>query len=654
MNITRSGNTFATLNRRARIYWFIVVMLGAITAVAAAPSLRGQEPVKVIILAAIAVAVAGFKIRLPGIPGTLSLNYVIILVALLTCNLGTGMLVALAGTLGQCLIHAKDKPRWFQVLFSVSGIALPVLAANTALHARVVEQADPTGCVSLLAAALAYFLINTISVAGIISLSTATNFFQVWTTSYLWTSPQYLVGGAIAWVVNFFDHRFGFAAVLIAFPPLYLLYRSYTTYLGRIQEHQDHLAEMAALHLRTIETLALAIDAKDDTTAAHLRRVQIYASEIGKELKLPPLELQALNAAALLHDVGKLAVPEYIISKPGRLTPEEFEKMKVHPVVGAEILARVNFPYPVVPIVRSHHEKFDGTGYPDGLAGNQIPIGARILSAVDCLDALASDRQYRQALPLDEAMAIVAEQSGKAFDPQVIAVLLKKHRELEQLAKAQAGEEVKLSTNVRVERGLAPATGFAAPSDYETSDLNQESGFGRSIDSARQEIQLLTELMTDLGNSLSLDDTLALLASRLQAAVAHDAIALYLINGDKLIPRFVQGESSRLFSSLEIPIGQGLSGWVAENNKPIVNANPVVETGYLHDATRVTSLRSAIAIPLHSEDRMVAVLTLYSLRREAFNADHNRVLLAIAPKTAHAIKNALSFERALNEPIHTR
>ena len=120
----------------------------------------------------------------------------------------------------------------------------------------------------------------------------------------------------------------------------------------------------------------------------------------------------------MLHDIGKLAVPEHIISKPGKLTPEEFEKMKIHPIVGAEILEQVDFPYPVVPIVRAHHEKWDGSGYPDGLAGEDIPIGARILAAVDCLDALASDRQYRKALPLDEAMAKVVAEAGKSFDPR--------------------------------------------------------------------------------------------------------------------------------------------------------------------------------------------------------------------------------------------
>jgi putative nucleotidyltransferase with HDIG domain len=234
---------------------------------------------------------------------------------------------------------------------------------------------------------------------------------------------------------------------------------------------------MAALHLRTIETLALAIDAKDETTAAHLRRVQIYAAGIGKELELSQPEMQALNAAALLHDVGKLAVPEYIIFKPGKLTLEEFEKMKVHPVVGAEILERVNFPYPVVPIVRSHHEKYDGARYPEGLVGDQIPIGARILSVVDCLDALASDRQYRQALPLDEAMEIVTREAGKAFDPNIVATVQRMYRELEKEAKSQTADRAKLSTHVKITRGLAPATGLAIADAQLVSEPVQENDF---------------------------------------------------------------------------------------------------------------------------------------------------------------------------------
>ena len=190
-----------------------------------------------------------------------------------------------------------------------------------------------------------------------------------------------------------------------------------------MEQEKAHAESMASLHLRTIEALATAIEAKDECTGDHLRRVQVYSLELAKHLGLSSDEVNALQAASILHDIGKLAVPDYIISKPGKLTPDEFDKMKVHTVVGAEILEQVAFPYPVAPIVRSHHEKWDGSGYPDGLKAEDIPIGARILSAVDCLDALASDRQYRRALPLDEAMDYVAGLSGRSFDPQVVEIL---------------------------------------------------------------------------------------------------------------------------------------------------------------------------------------------------------------------------------------
>src|SRR3989475_11181827 len=188
---------------------------------------------------------------------------------------------------------------------------------------------------------------------------------------------------------------------------------------------------MADLHMRTIEALALAIEAKDQTTHVPLQRVRVYGVEVAKELKVDREGMEALQAAALLHDIGKLAIPEHIISKPGRLTPEEFEKMKIHPLVGAEILERVRFPYPVVPIVRAHHEKWNGSGYPLGLKYEEIPMGARILSAVDFLDAMASDRPYRRALPMHEVFQRLAAESGQSFDPQVVEVLEKRHRQFE-------------------------------------------------------------------------------------------------------------------------------------------------------------------------------------------------------------------------------
>ncbi len=252
------------------------------------------------------------------------------------------------------------------------------------------------------------------------------------------------------------------------------------------EEQRAHAEQVARVNRRAIQTLALAIEAKDQTTAQHLQRVEVYAVGVATELGLDESQLEALRAAALLHDVGKVAVPEYIISKPGRLTPDEFEKMKTHTVVGAEIVEQIRFPYPVAPIVRSHHEKWDGSGYPDGLSGTSIPIGARILGAVDCLDALASDRQYRRALPLHEAIRVVQSEAGRSYDPAVVDVLARRYVELERLAQSKGVlEKTKLSTHLKITRGGAPAAGFevtapAASSSSDLVNLHRSVGTGRS------------------------------------------------------------------------------------------------------------------------------------------------------------------------------
>ena len=408
------------------------------------------------------------------------------------------------------------------------------------------------------------------------------------------------------------------------------------------------MAEMADLHLRTIEALAMAIDAKDDNTHDHLRRVKVYATEIGKEMQLSSSDLQALQAAALLHDIGKLAVPEYIISKPGKLTPEEFEKMKIHPVVGAEILERVQFPYPVVPMVRAHHEKWNGSGYPDGLKGDQIPLGARILAVADCLDALASDRQYRRAFPLQVALEKVFAESGTSFDPRVLEVLARRSADFEALAKAPSAAPPKLSIDARIARG-APGAGFETLG--QSARVESTMDFLASIAAARQEFHMLADVLNELGSSLSMEETLSLLAARLKHMIPFDTVAIYVRQQDRLKAQFVTGEEYRLFSALEIPMGQGLSGWVAENRRPIINGSPSVEPSYLNDPGKCSRLRSALAVPLEGLTGVAGVLTLYHADADAFTRDHLRILQAISSKAGLAIENALKFRQVEDSSV---
>ncbi len=341
----------------------------------------------------------------------------------------------------------------------------------------------------------------------------------------------------------------------------------------------------------------------------------------------------------MLHDIGKLAVPEHIISKPGKLTPEEFEKMKIHPIVGAEILEQVDFPYPVVPIVRAHHEKWDGSGYPNGLSGDAIPIGARILAAVDCLDALASDRQYRKALPLDEAMAKVVADAGKSFDPQVVAILRRRYVELEKLANAEPIQSApKLSTDVKVERGSAPAAGFAESAEP-AIQANSANGAANRFAAAKKQGQQIVDLGRQPGAGLTTEDIFSLLSVRLQTLVPHDSMAVYCLKNGALVPEFVSGENFRLFSSLRIPLGEGLSGWVAQNHKAILNGNPSVEPGYLNDPTKYSTLRSAVAVAIEGASDVAAVLALYRAGQDAFTTEDLQVLETIGSSLGAAIES---------------
>jgi diguanylate cyclase (GGDEF)-like protein/putative nucleotidyltransferase with HDIG domain len=630
----------------AKLFITLIVLAGTGTLAYAGIHQSSKNIAEFICYVGIAILASRLKVNLPGITGTLSVNFLFILIGVLELSFTETMILGAIAMLAQCVYPAR--PRAMQITFNVCAGSISTALAYVVFHHPLMNLVIDSRPVLLGVSATVYFIANAGSIATVISLTERRPLHRILVDCYFWSFPYYLVGAGIAGVIAWLNHTFNWVTSLLVLPVIYLIYRSYRLYLGKLEDEKRHVEEMANLHLRTIEALALAIEAKDHTTHEHLQRVRVYAIEVGKELGVTGPELEALHAAALLHDIGKLAVPEHIISKPGRLTPEEFEKMKIHTLVGAEILERVRFPYPVVPIVRAHHEKWDGSGYPLGLKGAEIPIGARILSAVDYLDALASDRQYRRALPLKEVMQKLAAESGKSFDPKVVETLHRRYEHLEEMAIAKSVEDpnAPLSTAIKIERGLEPAAGFekARAQDY----AGRENTFLSSIAAARQEAQALFELSQDLGASLSLGETLSVFSVKLKPMVPYDAIAIYVRREEELIPEFVNGDNYRLFSSLRIPVGQGLSGWVAQNRKPIINGNPSVEPGYLNDPTKFSTLRSALAVPLEGVAGIIGVLALYRSERDGFTSDHLRILLAVSGKMALAIENALKYQQAEN------
>jgi diguanylate cyclase (GGDEF)-like protein/putative nucleotidyltransferase with HDIG domain len=638
------------MSTRTKLFVVTTVSVGIVVMSSAFWHWQSADLTRFVCYLIVAALASSLKVQLPGIDGTMSVNFLFILLGVMELSLPETLAIGCTATLVQSVWQARKRPDPVKVLFNVFGMMANACALSYITYHWLDPKMGSERPILLMLAALVFFLANTLPISLVIALTENKTARKVWSECYFWSFPYYLVGAAAVGLVGIINRRAGWQTSLLVLPLIYWVYRSYRLYLGRLEAEKErveiekkHVEQIASLNMRTIEALALAIEAKDHTTHTHLQRVRTYAIEIAKEIGLSPDEVEALRAAALLHDIGKLAVPEHIINKPGRLTPEEFEKMKVHPIVGAEILERVAFPYPVAPIVRAHHERWDGSGYPLGLVGEQIPIGARILSAVDCLDALASDRQYRPAIPLDRAMATVKEQAGSWFDPQVVDVLERRYADLEQMASAHQEGFIPsgFSTNLRVERGLAPATGFETSAEPTPGDPD----FLNSIASARQEAQAMFDLSQDLGNSLSLSETLSVLSMRLRKLIPYDSIAVFVNRNGWLLPELVSGENFRVLSSLKIRMGEGLCGWVAENSKPIINGNPQVEEGYVADP-KLTALASALVVPLQGLNGVVGVLAMYHSAQDAFTPDHLRILLAVASKVALSVENALKYQQA--------
>jgi len=634
------------VSKKAALYIGGVILAGFAVLAYELAGLHTTNLIRFLVFFVVTVGTARLKVRLPGVTGAVSIHFMFVLAAIANLSLPEVLASAVAAALVQCYWGAAKRPNWIQVSFNVADSALAFSAAYVTYHAGMLNQPDVGVIGRLMTAAVVLFTVNTGSVAVVIALTERKPVWPLWRDCYFWSFPYYLAGATLVVGMNYISGRVGWLTALSILPVVQVMYRSYRLHFGRLETEKKHAEELASLHLRTIEALALAIDAKDHTTHGHLERVQVYAMETGKELGLSPEEMQALQAASLLHDIGKLAVPEHIIAKPGKLTQEEFEKMKIHPIVGAEILERVEFPYAVAPVVRSHHEKWNGTGYPDGLKGEQIPIGARILSAVDCLDALASDRQYRRALPLDDAMKVVSADAGKAFDPRVVQVLERRYREFEKMAtQATTAQSIgKLSTDVKVERGDAPDAGFESTAEPAGQRLAASADPVEAIAATHQEVQSLYELAQAVSGAMRLSDILSMLAVRIKHWIPYDALAVYLVRNDVLEPAYVTGDDARLFSSLAIPVGEGLSGWVAESHKPIMNGNPSVEPGYLKDPGTFSKLNSALAVPLDHDDAVIGVLALYHSGRDAYSRDQLRALQAVSGKLAATIVVALGRE----------
>ena len=409
---------------------------------------------------------------------------------------------------------------------------------------------------------------------------------------------------------------FSIVALVAVLPLLATISLATNSWTGRIDDAEKHVATVDKLYLSTIGALSTAIEAKDGVTSSHIHRVQQYAMGLAKALGvIDEQTLKAIQAAALLHDTGKLAVPERILNKPGKLTPAEFETMKLHVEVGADILSSIDFPYPVVPIVRAHHESWDGSGYPNGLKGLEIPIGARILSVVDCYDALTSDRPYRAAMSDADAQAIIRARRGTMYDPTVVDMFERVCRDIAPLTVEPQLQKAIQQISKAV---TAPAPVVVLPTVPLATD-------------GPDSLRALANLARIVSGRPTATDVASMIWSHVRHVVPNASCAFFLNEPatDAVVVKFVAGEASSALQGLRITIGDRLTGWVAANQQPIINSEARLDLG---PEAAFVDLKYCVSLPLTSDGTLAGVLSLYA--SDPFRDEQVQTLLTVLPHLA--------------------
>lgn len=505
---------------------------------------------------------------------------------------------------------------------------------------RIVTGAEglARGVLALGLLALVSCLIHSAIVATVRAVSQVNGPLRTWARDYVRSAPRFLTAAFAAGALRQVGVSFGARPLLFAVPALALGYLVYRLCLAKVEASHEIVDRLARLHLATIESLTMAIDAKDPASRGHNQRVRDLAEALGRAVGYPEHQMEGLKAAALLHDIGKLAIPEYILSKPGRLSESEFSKIMVHPVVGADILSNVEFPYDVVPVVKHHHERFDGSGYPDGLSGGDIPLGARILTVVDCYEALTTERSYRPRYTRQEAFAVMDEGSGSIFDPEILATFKEKIDSIEK-ALPKGSEPRVLAEGVGF-RAIEPTT----PEIRRPSEVTPTERAMANISAAQREVLSLYEISQTLGSTLKLSEVLPIVATKVEHISGFKTMVIYLAEFDRLKAVYASGENSERLNAIEMSVGDGAAGWAAERRTALLGGTPALDLRRpLGD--RAEEYKTATALPLVHRDDLVGVLALYDEKERSRPPDEIRVLEAISLHAATAIHNALVFER---------
>jgi len=640
-------------NRPARTYWCVMVVVGLAVFAWAVLNMNGLSAIEWAEFAGLLslVVLAGSNpIRIPNTKSSFTAGDTFTFLAILFLGVPSAILIGIADSFVSSRRTSQRRASW---IGAPAMMGITVFITGHAFYfgieqlARVAQH--PLGLASVplprlfvaivLMAMLQCFL-NGFTISTLYALKDRNPIWKFWRDGYLWTSSSFLAAAVATGVIYSAISRFGFIYVLLSLPVMAITFWSYQIYFEKINTKTREAEDLSHLHLATVEALATAIDAKDQTSHCHVRRVQIYTDGLGRLMGLSDSDLAALRAGALLHDVGKLAVPDHILNKPGALTPAEFEKTKVHTVVGAEILSRISFPYPVVPIVRHHHERWDGCGYPDGLRGEQIPITARIMSVIDCFDSAREDRPFRTGMTREEAIALLRKGAGSHFDPKIIELFIHHLPQFEsEIAVHGLDHQIHVSS---------PGP-LIAPAEDEVTRVRENASFAAydQIRNAHSEAYALYEMARKFGSSLEVEETLSVLVDKVGHLVPFDTCVVYLYDDVKGYAEtaLAIGLDADLLRNRCIAPGEGVTGFALANRRPVNRLQPKLDFGGL-DIADERKYQSMASLPLFKGDMLLGALSLYSMTLKEYSDNQIGLLETVTRLASDALANAMHHAQA--------
>jgi diguanylate cyclase (GGDEF)-like protein/putative nucleotidyltransferase with HDIG domain len=639
-------------NGGARAYWLATALVGTLALCYAITGALELDRIKLLEAGAMMAVVflAGLHpVRIPGTQSFITVDDVFIFITALFLGPHAAVLVAVVAAL---VGSFRGSRRWTSRIGGPAMMAIAISVSASLFEwglssLRALQLLNTaTLLTALLLFSIIHFLLNSLLMTAHQAIKRKTAMLPLWWANYSWASLTYTASASAAGLIYLGIIKYGASSLLAAGPLVAIIFATCHLYFKQADERAKASERISHLHLATVEALATAIDAKDQITHDHVYRVQVYACGLARHFGLSELEIEALKAGALLHDVGKIAVPDYILNKPGKLTAAEFDKMKIHTIVGAQILERVDFPYPVVPIVRHHHERWDGCGYPDGLKGEQIPITARILTVVDCFDAVREDRQYRRGMTREEACGFLERNAGKQFDPNVVEAFLTSLAKYEQEIVASKAKQQPILSETR-QAGLSESARNAVPAAGLMPDSNDAPDYVKQINAAHAEVATLYEMARTFSTGLEVSDVVTMIVSRIEQILPFTTCVIYLRRDEdsSALAAYVFGQNAEQIRGHRLVAGRGIAGWVIINGRSMSNTDPMLDLGEFLNNNE-TGYRAAAVYPLANGSHTIGALALYTSEMNSYTSDQLHLLESVSQLASTGLRQALLHEQS--------